>query len=716
MQNYSSSNTALSTPGPNGSGISAAGAWSSINGKLGAIWSQIHAGDPFRLGYKPVDKGHGNQRRALQAEVNRILAGERPGAHSISVKISAKDAAWRESAASLNVKGADKRPDYRLRSAAQNPSAGKESGSAAQRQMYSVNQPDVLSSQPDMPADRRGKGPAHWPGAASLRPDYGYKVQEAAHRPVIVSDGQDSASKNWHGAGLMPEYSSKVKEVAHRPVFVSDMEDSGTTNGHGAKAQMAKPLIVSDGKDSASKNWHGAKVQAAALKPVAAPDGLGSAAADGPGVASLLPDPDDKVQAAAPKPIILSDWHDHSATAALEAPPRLAPGYKAKLPAALLKPVIVSDATKQRKPDVADSGGTRTTSERPEAKAKQLPRLVMYHQTIHHDGALVPIRDLVDLPTGLTHLYVAAWHVNGARNVTLNNLPATHPVNDDFWRDIGAIQRKGVKVLAMLGGAARGSYDQLKLRGDDYLKHYHPMLERYLPLMVLLKHYGFDGIDLDVEEHMTLEDVQRLINRVRADFGRDFLITLAPVYPAMLPAPGRHQRREAPRRARRRRRRRGGRAAAGAAAAPLPALRRARRRRRPHGARQAAQPQRLLVRRARGLPRGAPGRVVQRAAVLRLGRRGRPGVLRRHGQARLGPAAARARDRGVGGARRRVRAPGGAGADAAQARRRVRGRVWGADGVGVLAGGARCGVGAVEVGGGHGGGDEEDSAEGLVGR
>jgi hypothetical protein len=158
----------------------------------------------------------------------------------------------------------------------------------------------------------------------------------------------------------------------------------------------------------------------------------------------------------------------------------------------------------------------------------------MYHQTIHRDGVLVPIRELVDLPTGLTHLYVAAWHVNGARNVTLNDLPPTHEVNDGFWRDVRAIQRSGVKVLAMLGGAARGSYEQLRLRGDDYLEHYHPMLERYLPLMVLLKHYGFDGIDLDVEEHMTLDDVRRLINRVRADFGSNFLITLAPVFPAML--------------------------------------------------------------------------------------------------------------------------------------------------------------------------------------
>jgi hypothetical protein len=545
MQNYSSSNTALSTPGPDGSGTGAADAWSSSNAKLGAIWSQILAGDPFRLGYKPADKGHGNQRRALQEEVDRIVAGERPGAHPISVMVSAKDAAWRESAASLNVKGADKPPAYRLRSAAQKPSAGKESGSAAQRPMYSVNQPDVISSRPYMPADRQGKGPAHWPGPASLRPDYGYEVQEAAHRPV--SDGQDSAAKNWHGAGLVPEYSSKVKEAAHRPIVVSDVEDSGATNGHRAKVQMAKPLIVSDGNDSLSTNWHGAKVQAAVLKPVTTPEGLRSAAADGPVVASLLPEPEDKAQAAAHKPVIGSDGQDCSTTAvrerpsavaAWEGPRRLAPGYKAKVPAAALKPVIVSDATKQRKPDAADSGGTRTTSERPEAKARQLPRLVMYHQTIHHDGALVPIRDLVDLPTGLTHLYVAAWHVNGARNVTLNNLPATHTVNDDFWRDIRAIQRKGVKVLAMLGGAARGSYEQLKLRGDDYLKHYHPMLERYLPLMVLLKHYEFDGIDLDVEEHMTLDDVQRLINRVRADFGRDFLITLAPVYPAMLSAPG----------------------------------------------------------------------------------------------------------------------------------------------------------------------------------
>ena len=53
----------------------------------------------------------------------------------------------------------------------------------------------------------------------------------------------------------------------------------------------------------------------------------------------------------------------------------------------------------------------------------------------------------------------------------------------------------------------------------------------------MLRHHGLQGIDLDIEESMTLPDVTRLIMRLRADFGaRDaFTITLAPVATALLP-------------------------------------------------------------------------------------------------------------------------------------------------------------------------------------
>ena len=53
----------------------------------------------------------------------------------------------------------------------------------------------------------------------------------------------------------------------------------------------------------------------------------------------------------------------------------------------------------------------------------------------------------------------------------------------------------------------------------------------------MVARYGLNGLDLDVEEVTSLQSITRLISRLRADFGADFLITLAPVATALLPDP-----------------------------------------------------------------------------------------------------------------------------------------------------------------------------------
>lgn len=42
--------------------------------------------------------------------------------------------------------------------------------------------------------------------------------------------------------------------------------------------------------------------------------------------------------------------------------------------------------------------------------------------------------------------------------------------------------------------------------------------------------YDFiSGVDLDVEEFVPIEQIQMLINRLKKDFGQDFIITMAPI-------------------------------------------------------------------------------------------------------------------------------------------------------------------------------------------
>ena len=64
----------------------------------------------------------------------------------------------------------------------------------------------------------------------------------------------------------------------------------------------------------------------------------------------------------------------------------------------------------------------------------------------------------------------------------------------------------------------------------------------------MLREYKFDGIDLDIEEKMSLMDVKFLISKLKQHMGKHFIITLAPVYTPMvneIPSQRRYYRREA---------------------------------------------------------------------------------------------------------------------------------------------------------------------------
>ncbi|UNI18612.1 Chitinase [Purpureocillium takamizusanense] len=159
-----------------------------------------------------------------------------------------------------------------------------------------------------------------------------------------------------------------------------------------------------------------------------------------------------------------------------------------------------------------------------------LPRIITYYQT-HHDpsGKPISLLPLLTQPSiSVTHVMLAAIHLNDdPQALTLNDHPPDHPRFDTLWAELRVLQASGVRVLGMLGGAAPGSFTRLDgVRFEEY----------YAPLRDLVRRRALDGLDLDVEESMSLGGVVRLIDRLRADFGPGFVITLAPVAMAMLDA------------------------------------------------------------------------------------------------------------------------------------------------------------------------------------
>ncbi|KAH9827816.1 glycoside hydrolase family 18 protein [Teratosphaeria destructans] len=158
-------------------------------------------------------------------------------------------------------------------------------------------------------------------------------------------------------------------------------------------------------------------------------------------------------------------------------------------------------------------------------------RVVVYHQTHHgpNDGPPISMLPLVTKNTGATHVIIAAIHLNDPPGqITLNDHHPDHERFNTLWREVAWAQASGIKVLGMLGGAAKGSFERLDGFDTARFESY------YCPLRDMLRKHNLDGIDLDIEEDYSLFAVYRLIDRLRADFGPAFLITLAPVATALL--------------------------------------------------------------------------------------------------------------------------------------------------------------------------------------
>lgn len=160
-------------------------------------------------------------------------------------------------------------------------------------------------------------------------------------------------------------------------------------------------------------------------------------------------------------------------------------------------------------------------------------RVTYYYQTQYFNGkyvSLAPIWKQVSRKTHkpiTTDVMVAAFHLgyntNGTPYIHLNDNVPGDPMFKVMWKEVATLQQRGVTVRMMLGGAAQGSYQDL----FSQWKTFYPILKH------TLRHYKLDGIDLDIEETVALSDAQKLIDQLNKDFGKKFIMTMAPVASAL---------------------------------------------------------------------------------------------------------------------------------------------------------------------------------------
>ncbi|KAK7018346.1 chitinase 3 [Favolaschia claudopus] len=106
--------------------------------------------------------------------------------------------------------------------------------------------------------------------------------------------------------------------------------------------------------------------------------------------------------------------------------------------------------------------------------------------------------------------------------LAVNNHVHIAQILDFAWDEMKQVQKAGVPVSMFLRAGFHLLNDASKFEA------------LYAPLHTLITNRKFDGIDLDIEnDAITLATTVKLIRRLRADFGKNFIITLAPVATAL---------------------------------------------------------------------------------------------------------------------------------------------------------------------------------------
>lgn len=146
-------------------------------------------------------------------------------------------------------------------------------------------------------------------------------------------------------------------------------------------------------------------------------------------------------------------------------------------------------------------------------------RVVAYLQTMQN------LNLLPQCYNNLTAINVSSFHFgteNGSPYIHLNDNPPGDPMFNSLWQSMALAQQNGVLSIAMLGGAG-GAYTTLF---SDY-NTFYPMWRD------MLRTYKFDGVDLDIEEPVTVSNIQMFISDLRRDFPSNFYISSAPVCSAL---------------------------------------------------------------------------------------------------------------------------------------------------------------------------------------
>ena len=152
-------------------------------------------------------------------------------------------------------------------------------------------------------------------------------------------------------------------------------------------------------------------------------------------------------------------------------------------------------------------------------------------KTIYYYQTFVGLHDLMNHVQDIDVIIVSSIHFgkdkNNQKKIFLNDNLPYDPVFNEMWLETEKLSVQGTTIMLMMGGAGF-AYKELFSDFDTY----YPLLKR-----LITKKSWIRGIDLDVEENTSIENIKMLINQLVKDFvinDNDFIITMAPVSSTMI--------------------------------------------------------------------------------------------------------------------------------------------------------------------------------------
>lgn len=145
-------------------------------------------------------------------------------------------------------------------------------------------------------------------------------------------------------------------------------------------------------------------------------------------------------------------------------------------------------------------------------------KIIAYYQTFTGLDSILNSNPLV------THIHLSSIHFGqdpetNEPYIHLNNKCPYDKSFSGVWEELTKAIRLGIEVKLMIGGAG-GGYSSLFSNFDIY----YAFLKE-----LLINKPQISGVDLDIEEGVSLNNVQILINKIKEDFADDLTISMAPV-------------------------------------------------------------------------------------------------------------------------------------------------------------------------------------------